>query len=152
MMPSNLLPSEGSRVSPWRTSNGRSDYPIVPTFRRRVSLVEFDSAPEGFVSLSSFLRDNFKDSDRPALSKIRQTKADHRFKLDGCLTPAYLRMKKGWSQTKLAKKLETSQSAVARLEAGLEKPSFDKLIKLQAVLDVQYDQLIEAISNVPIKT
>ncbi|MDD4795974.1 MAG: helix-turn-helix transcriptional regulator [Bacilli bacterium] len=47
------------------------------------------------------------------------------------------RIKKGMTQKELAKKLETQQSGVARLESGRNYPSFKTLEKIAKILGVK---------------
>ncbi|MEZ5680703.1 MAG: helix-turn-helix transcriptional regulator [Erythrobacter sp.] len=123
----------------------------APRMKRRISLLEFNSAPDGFVSLSDFVKQNFADPDRPALAKIRRRKADERLSKEKVPTPAYLRLLKGLSQAQLAAEIGSSQAAIARMEGGFERPSFEKILKLQQALETSFDDLMEAISNVPLE-
>lgn len=47
------------------------------------------------------------------------------------------RLEKGFTQSELAKKIGTKQSAIARLEAGNVNPSLNFLGKLATALDVK---------------
>ena len=147
-MISNSRNSDRRHFSSWRDQAGRRvDAPARP--RKRVSLLEFNSAPDGFVPISEFLSRNFSDPDRPELAAIRKRKAAERLDRDGFISLAYLRMCLGLSQRQLSERIGSSQASIARLEAGSERPSFEKLCKLQDVLQVSFDKLVEAISNVP---
>lgn len=52
-----------------------------------------------------------------------------------------LRLRKGWSQTRLAEALGTSQSHVARIERGTENLTIETCRKLGMVLDVDMNTL-----------
>ena len=51
----------------------------------------------------------------------------------------YARVDAGLTQTELAKRLGTHQSAIARMEAGRVKPSFDILMRYAAALGVRFE-------------
>lgn len=139
-----------SQITNRRRTAGAGGWRDVPVRRTRpiMSFAEFEAVPPGFVSLDAFIKQNFKDSDRVSLSEIRKGKADEKFKAEAKLTPAILRLRKGFSQKQLADRIGTSQPAVARLEAGHDRPSFEKLNKLQSIFEVNFDQLMEALNNV----
>ena len=46
-----------------------------------------------------------------------------------------IRQKKGWTQLELAKKVGTTQSAIARVESGKFNPKLDFLKKLASAFD-----------------
>ena len=48
-----------------------------------------------------------------------------------------LRQKKGWTQKKLAEKLGTTQSALARIESGTFNPKLDFLKRLADAFDTK---------------
>lgn len=52
------------------------------------------------------------------------------------------RKAKGWTQTKLAKKLCTDQAEISRFEVGTRKPSVDIVAQLARVLNTTTDYLI----------
>ena len=72
-----------------------------------------------------FKREQFKK--KPGLKKAYDALAPQ-YELAAQIIEA--RLKKGLSQTQLAKKMGTSQSAVARLESGGYNPSFNLLEKV----------------------
>ncbi|MFW0862389.1 MAG: helix-turn-helix domain-containing protein [Candidatus Komeilibacteria bacterium] len=45
------------------------------------------------------------------------------------------RQKKGYTQSELAKRIGTKQSAIARIESGKYNPSLDLLVKIAGALD-----------------
>jgi ribosome-binding protein aMBF1 (putative translation factor) len=47
------------------------------------------------------------------------------------------RLKKGWSQTQLAKAIGTKQANISRIEAGLANPTLSLLHKLLKTLDLE---------------
>jgi ribosome-binding protein aMBF1 (putative translation factor) len=49
------------------------------------------------------------------------------------------RLARGLTQAELAERIGTTQSAIARLESGGAKPSFDMLGRLAAALDVSFE-------------
>lgn len=60
---------------------------------------------------------------------------------------AQLRLKKGWSQAKLAKLAETSQSYVARLEQGKIDPQMSTARKIADVLGVSIETFAQALTT-----
>jgi transcriptional regulator with XRE-family HTH domain len=57
------------------------------------------------------------------------------------------RLKKGWSQTQLAKAIGTKQANISRIEAGLANPTLSLLHKLLKTLDL--DMKISDLVDVP---
>ncbi len=55
------------------------------------------------------------------------------------------RIKRGWSQSKVAKQVGLSQSMLLKIETGKRKPSFDVLVKLEDLFGMDYRDLF----NVP---
>lgn len=58
---------------------------------------------------------------------------------------AALRLRKGWSQAELARRAETSQPYIARLEHGQVDPQVSTVKKLAQALGVPVAELVEAI-------
>lgn len=50
-----------------------------------------------------------------------------------------LRLSKGWSQEELARKLQTKQSAIARLESGTALPSLSTAKRVAEALDADLE-------------
>lgn len=50
-----------------------------------------------------------------------------------------LRLSKGWSQEELAQKLQTKQSAIARLESGTALPSLSTVKRVAKALDADLE-------------
>lgn len=65
----------------------------------------------------------------------------------GHVSVAQLRLQKGWSQADLARRAETSQPYIARLERGLVDPQISTVRKLARALDVPVSTLVEAIAR-----
>ena len=61
------------------------------------------------------------------------------------LSMAQLRLRKGWSQTELAKHIETSQSHIARIESGITDPQLSTIRKISKALDVPLETLVKAL-------
>ena len=62
-----------------------------------------------------------------------------------------LRMEKGWSQTELARRAETKQANISRLESGLSNPSVNFLQKVAKALDTTVTINFEKITAAQIK-
>jgi transcriptional regulator with XRE-family HTH domain len=77
---------------------------------------------------------------RAALEEGRRWVADT-FHCDDGETVRTLRLRKGWSQSQLAKMLGTSQSHVARIERGTENLTIETCRKLSATLDIDLNTL-----------
>lgn len=63
----------------------------------------------------------------------------------GRATVPALRLRKGWSQAELARRAETSQPYIARLERGQVDPQVSTVRKLAQALGVPVAELVEAI-------
>lgn len=63
-----------------------------------------------------------------------------------------LRIEKGWSQAELAKRADTKQANISRLESGLSNPSVNFLQKLAKSLDATVAIRLEKITTSQIKT
>lgn len=61
-------------------------------------------------------------------------------------TIAQLRLKKGWSQAELARRAETSQPYIARLEQGKVDPQMSTSQKIAKVLGVSIEIFAQALS------
>lgn len=62
---------------------------------------------------------------------------------------AQLRLQKGWSQAELAKRAETSQSYIARLEQGKIDPQMSTARKIANALAVSIELFAQALSTEP---
>lgn len=98
---------------------------------------------KGTVSLSEFMRTVEADTDiAPRLSKARQDLA----KLLGDAGPLRrIRLEVGLSQQKLADAAGTTQTYVARLEAGTVDPGTDMLARLAQALQTDVFKLFSAV-------
>jgi transcriptional regulator with XRE-family HTH domain len=52
------------------------------------------------------------------------------------------RRRRGLTQTQLAERAETTQSAIARLESGRTSPSFDDILRLLRLMDLDLDLML----------
>jgi ribosome-binding protein aMBF1 (putative translation factor) len=59
---------------------------------------------------------------------------------------AYFRLQNGWSQKELAGRVGTSQSYIARLEAGEIDPQVSTLNRLAAALQVSPAEILQAVT------
>jgi ribosome-binding protein aMBF1 (putative translation factor) len=81
---------------------------------------------------------------RAALVEGRKWVADAFFAEEGD-TVRSLRLRKGWSQTRLAEELATSQSHVARIERGTENLTIETCRKLARALEIDLNTLDQAL-------
>ncbi|MFB1488914.1 MULTISPECIES: helix-turn-helix domain-containing protein [unclassified Thiocapsa] len=83
---------------------------------------------------------------RAAIEEGRHWVAETFYPGDGD-TVRTLRLRKGWSQTRLAEALGTSQSHVARIERGTENLAIQTCRKLAAALDIDLNTLDQALNR-----
>jgi len=86
------------------------------------------------------------DQGRAALEAGRRWVADSFYREDGD-TVRTLRLRMGWSQTRLAEALGTSQSHVARIERGTENLTIETCRKLAQALEIDLNTLNEALKR-----
>jgi ribosome-binding protein aMBF1 (putative translation factor) len=102
--------------------------------------------PAGFVDIDSLVEQEEVDpSVRQAIAAGRQSVAE-RYYADGPRSLSYYRLRNGWSQKELAGRLGTSQSYIARLEAGDIDLQVSTLNRLAATLDVPPSDLLDAVT------
>jgi len=108
--------------------------------------VEIDAPlPEGFVDIDALVAEQEKDPvARQAIVAGRQAIADNYYG-SGTRPLAWYRLEKGWSQKELAGRLGTSQSYIARLEAGTIDPQVSTLRRLANAFEVPAAALLEAV-------
>lgn len=81
---------------------------------------------------------------RAALEEGRKWVTDAFYREDGD-TVRTLRLRKGWSQTRLADEIGTSQPHLSRIEAGTENVTIDTCRRLSAALCVDLNALNQAL-------
>lgn len=92
-------------------------------------VAEFEASPEG----------------AEAMAKGREWVAEH-FYGDRPPSVAKLRLQRGWSQAELARRAETSQSYIGRLESGNVDPQVSTVRKLAKALGLPLATVVQAIS------
>ncbi len=100
--------------------------------------------PQNYVDIDKLVaRTELVDSRRAALERARIELAEERY---SGVQPSLsvLRLKKGWSQKRLAQELHTSQPHVARIESGCEDLRVSTVKKLAVALGVTVNQVISA--------
>jgi ribosome-binding protein aMBF1 (putative translation factor) len=103
--------------------------------------------PEGFEDIDMLVERAEKDpAAKQAIAAGRRAVAEH-FYSQGPRTLAYYRLQKGWSQKALAAQLGTSQSYIARLEAGSIDPQVSTLQRLATALAIRPADVLEAITS-----
>jgi transcriptional regulator with XRE-family HTH domain len=83
--------------------------------------------------------------------KYQETEQNFKLILDLADEILRLRMEKGWSQTELARRAETKQANISRLESGLSNPSVNFLQKVAKALDTTVTINFEKITASQIK-
>lgn len=58
-----------------------------------------------------------------------------------------MRLKRGWSQSDLAKQLQTSQARVSIYERGEETPAFDMMNRMCEIFEIDMNTLAAAIQH-----
>lgn len=81
-----------------------------------------------------------------ALQEGRQWVSDAFYDDDG-ETVRTLRLRKGWSQTRLADELATSQPHIARIERGTENLTIETCRKLARALEIDLNTLDQALKR-----
>lgn len=126
----------------------------VATSRIRCQVFAFEAyivprpqAPAKHTSISRLAAEWEQDpKGRAALEEGRQWVADTFYGEDGDTVRA-LRLRKGWSQTRLAEELATSQSHVARIERGTENLTIETCRKLSRALGVDLNTLDQVLKR-----
>lgn len=103
--------------------------------------------PDKHVSIQKLAADwEQDDRRRSALQEARAWVADTFYSDEGD-TPRSLRLRKGWSQTRLADEIATSQSHIARIERGTENLAIQTCRRLAKALDVDLNTLDQALQT-----
>lgn len=150
-IPASVVSSTSTTASAWPEAVRGSLAPVPETRGTPVvvlaPVVISAPLPEGFVDIDDLVAEQEKDPvARQAIAEGRQAVADEYYA--GETRPlAWYRLKKGWSQKDLAARLSTSQSYIARLEAGAIDPQVSTLQRLAVVFEVPAAALLESITQ-----
>lgn len=125
-----------------------------PTSRTRCQIFAFDlyttpqpNVPVKHTAIGDLMSQWEKDGKRrTALSDARRWVADAFHSEDGD-TVRTLRLRKGWSQSRLAEALSTSQSHIARIERGTENLAIETCRRLCKALEVDLNALDQALKR-----
>jgi ribosome-binding protein aMBF1 (putative translation factor) len=102
--------------------------------------------PDGFIDIDALVEQEEKDpATKQAIAVGRVAIAENHYSAQRPL--AYYRLQNGWSQKELAMRMGTSQSYIARLEAGDIDPQVSTLKRLAAVFDVKPALLLDALAT-----
>jgi len=103
--------------------------------------------PDGFTSIDAVAEDLEREpAGRVALEHARGLIAD-RLYTGSPATIAAMRLRKGWSQQRLANVMGTSQPHVARIEAGRDDLRLSTLNKLASALGVSLLDVVQAMAK-----
>jgi len=99
--------------------------------------------PAGSMDIDDVVARIEQDTARAAaLEEARRTIASRHYA--GSWGLAALRLRKGWSQRRLAEAIGVKQPHIARLESGQNEPSLGTVRKLSAALDVTVEEIVNA--------
>lgn len=101
--------------------------------------------PAGFIDIDALVEQQEADpTTRQAIAAGRRAVADQYYAA-APKSLSYLRLQRGWSQKELAAKLGTSQSYIARLEAGDIDPQVSTVRRLATVLSLSAAELLNIV-------
>jgi ribosome-binding protein aMBF1 (putative translation factor) len=143
-----ITQSAGAFSRPIRSFDKAVGQVVETTSRTRCQVFSFEayaapqpSVPPRHTTISQLVEEWEGDGQgRSALEAGRRWVADTLYGEDGA-TVRTLRLRKGWSQTRLAEALRTSQSHVARIERGTENLTIETCRKLAKALDIDLNAL-----------
>jgi len=102
--------------------------------------------PEGLVDVDELAAEFDSDPKmRPLMEQARREIAERYYSEETSL--AFLRLKRGWSQAKLAAEAHTSQSHIARIESGVADPQLATVMRLAHCLDIGVGKLAEILAR-----
>ncbi|HEN47125.1 MAG TPA: XRE family transcriptional regulator [Mizugakiibacter sp.] len=97
--------------------------------------------PEHFTSVQDLMVESERDDDRgEAIEEARRWVAGVVYGTEAD-TIRSLRLRKGWSQARLAAEMHTSQSHIARIERGTENVAINTCRRLATALAIDMNQL-----------
>jgi ribosome-binding protein aMBF1 (putative translation factor) len=103
--------------------------------------------PPEFVSIDTLVDEvEANEAGRAAMADARRWVGE-RYYSDAPQGLAAFRLAKGWSQKRLAQELGTSQSHIARIEAGQSDPQISTVRRLCNVLEITIEQFERAFSG-----
>ncbi len=125
-----------------------------PTSRTRCQVFAFElyatpqpKAPAKHTAIGDLVNQWEKDDKRRvALEEARHWAADTFHDEDGD-TVRTLRLRKGWSQSRLAEALSTSQPHIVRIERGTENLAIETCRKLCMALEIDFNTLDQALKR-----
>jgi DNA-binding XRE family transcriptional regulator len=101
--------------------------------------------PADFVDIDTLVEQAETDSAaKVAIADGRKAIAEHYYGAEP-RSLAYYRLQRGWSQKELAMRVGTSQSYIARVEAGDIDPQVSTLWRIAAALEVQPEVVLNAV-------
>ena len=133
--------SEGVRIVVGAAIQASTSPAKCQVFNFENHVAREEIVPSNHVSVDDLVMSfEVDDKGKQALEAGRAWVADAFYKEDG-VTVRSMRLRKGWSQAKLAASLGTSQSHVARIERGSENLTIETCRRLCASLGVDMNTL-----------
>lgn len=146
--PSAFLPPIGRLVSPLVTEHGdtrAADTATFPWHIRKVPLAPPTVDLPGAVDIDDLVAE-FEATPKNAMAIAKGRKWMAKTFYDGHSSLAALRLKHGWSQAELARRVGTSQSYVGRLETGNVDPQLSTMRKIALTLGVPVVTIVDALT------
>ena len=146
--PSAFLPPIVRSVSPLATepSDSRAlDTATLPWLIRKVPLTPPTVDLPGAVDIDDLVA-QFEATPKSALAIAKGRKWVAKAFYDAPSSLAALRLKHGWSQAELARRVGTSQSYVGRLETGNVDPQLSTMRKIALALGVPVAAMVDALT------
>lgn len=105
------------------------------------------SAPAGYTAIEDIVAKSESNPRKKAALERARAKIAGQLQEDEGDTIRTARLRFGWSQTKLAELLGTSQSHVARIERGSENVAWETMQKLSSALQVDMNAMDEMLTR-----
>ena len=103
----------------------------------------------GFVDVSAHVKELERDEKTRALFEAGRKQIAEHLEDTGEITLATLRLQKGWSQQRLADEMGTTQSYIARIEAGRDDIRVSTAARISEALGIELIAVVRAITARP---
>lgn len=134
-------------VGDYEAADKATSTPRCPVFDFQVYAASPPPPPANHGTVRELIDEWEQDAEgRAAMEDARRWVRDTFYAEDGD-TVRTLRLKKGWSQARLAEAIKSSQSHVARIERGTQNVTIETCRKLAAALEIDMNELDQALNR-----